>query len=91
MAEREPGPYWVRCEGANWEEHAKDNWIVALWDGHYWGVPFDYEAYRDPQFAEIGERCMPYRNRPWWSPFAILAISLVLWWLLWFGFTTLLT
>ncbi len=56
MAEREPGPYWVRCEGTNWEEHARDKWIIALWDGHFWGVPFDYQSYRDPQFAEIGER-----------------------------------
>ncbi len=46
MAEREPGPYWVRD---------KDGWSIALWNGGYWKLLEAPGAWSEDAFAEIGE------------------------------------
>ncbi len=49
MAEREPGPYWVR-------DRFEDEWVLALWSGFGWTLHGDEEQYRDADFIEIGPR-----------------------------------
>ncbi len=49
MAEREPGPYWVR-------DRFEDEWVVALWSGFGWTLHGDEDQYRDADFIEIGPR-----------------------------------
>ncbi len=51
MAEREPGPYWVR-------DRFEDEWVVALWSGFGWTLHGDEEQYGDADFIEIGPRAV---------------------------------
>ncbi len=51
MAEREPGPYWVR-------DRFEDEWVDARWTGKDWLLHGDVARYRDADFIEIGPRAV---------------------------------